>query len=93
MFRLLFDYWFSLLENSVATLTVKCLRKTFKSKLIIVIVKSVHACLTLKFFAQPSSAECGGLETDHKDSRQMFQHSDRMFEQIFQISFKISCGA
>ena len=30
-------------------------------------------------------AECGGLETGYKDSRQMFQHSDRMFEQIFQI--------
>ena len=57
-------------------------------------VKTVHAWpLTSKFLVQPSSAECGGLETGHKDSRQMFQHSDRMFEQIFQISFKISFGA
>ena len=48
--------------------------------------------LTSKFLVQPSNAECGGLETTYKDSRQMFQHSDRMFEQIFQISFKISFG-
>ena len=52
----------------------------------------MHAPLTSKFLLQPLSAECGGLETGHKDSRQMFQHSDRMFEQIFQISFKISFG-
>ena len=49
--------------------------------------------LTSKFLVQPSNAECGGLETPYKDSRQMFQHSDRMFEQILQISFKISFGA
>ena len=41
---------------------------------------------------QPSSAECGGLETGYKDWRQMLQHSDRMFKQILQISFKISFG-
>ena len=58
----------------------------------IIIVKTVHACLTSKFLVQPLNAECGGLETTYKDSRQMFQHSDRMFEQIFQISFKISFG-
>ena len=56
------------------------------------IVKTVHACRTSKFLVQPSNAECGGLETTYKDSRQMFRHSDRMFEQIFQISFKISFG-
>ena len=52
-----------------------------------------RAPLTSKFLVQPSSAECGGLETGYKDSHQMFQHSDRMFEQIFQMSFKISFGA
>ena len=46
-----------------------------------------------KFLVQPPNAQCGGLETAYKDSRQMFKHSDRMFEQIFQISFKISFGA
>ena len=53
----------------------------------------MHALLTSKFLVQSSNAECGGLETAYKDSRQMFQHSDRMFEQILQISFKISFGA
>ena len=53
----------------------------------------IRVSLTSKFLVQPSSAKCGGLETGYKDSRQMFQHSDRMFEQIFQISFKISFGA
>ena len=48
--------------------------------------------LTSKFLVQPSNAICGGLETTYKDLRQMFQHSNRMFEQIFQISFKISFG-
>ena len=48
--------------------------------------------LTSKFLVQPSNTEYGGLETTYKDSHQMFQHSDRMFEQIFQISFKISFG-
>ena len=48
--------------------------------------------LTSKFLVQPSNAECGGLETAYKDSRQMFQHSNRMFEEILQISFKISFG-
>ena len=43
------------------------------------------APLTSKFLVQPSNAECVVLETTHKDSRQMFQHSDRMFKQIFQI--------
>ena len=52
----------------------------------------MHAPLTSKFLVQPSNAECRGLETTYKDLRQMFQHSDRMFEQIFQISFKISFG-
>ena len=41
---------------------------------------------------QSLNAECGGLETAHKDSRQIFQYSNRMFEQIFQISFEISFG-
>ena len=49
--------------------------------------------LASKFLVQPSNAECGGLETAYKDSRHMFQHSNRMFEQILQISFKISFGA
>ena len=53
----------------------------------------MHAPLTSKFLVQLSNAECGGLETAYKDSCQMFQHSDRMFEQILQISFKISFGA
>ena len=53
----------------------------------------MRAPLTSKFVVQPSSAECGGLETGHKGSRQMFQHSDGMFEQIFKISFKTSFGA
>ena len=53
----------------------------------------MRAPLTSKFLVQPSNAECGGLETAYKDSCQMFQHSDRMFEQIVQISFKISFGA
>ena len=57
-------------------------------------VKTVHACpLTSKFLVQLSNAEYGGLETAYKNSRQMFQHSNRMFEQILQISFKISFGA
>ena len=30
--------------------------------------------LTWKFLVQPSNAECGGLETACKDSRQMFQN-------------------
>ena len=38
--------------------------------------------LTSKFLVQPPNAECGDLETAHKDSRQMFQHFDRTFEQI-----------
>ena len=41
--------------------------------------------LTSKFLVQPSNAECEGLETAYKDSRQMFQHSNRMFEEILQI--------
>ena len=50
------------------------------------IISTVDAChLTSKFLVQPSNAECGGLETAYEDSRQMFQHSDRMFEQILQI--------
>ena len=53
-----------------------------------VIVKTVHACLTSKFLVQPSNTECGGLETTCTDSCQMFQHSDRMFEQILQISLR-----
>ena len=44
-----------------------------------VIIKTVHGCpLTSKFLVHPSNAECGGLETAYKDSRQMFQHSDRI---------------
>ena len=46
-----------------------------------------------KFLVQPLNAECGGLETAYKDSCQMFQHSDRMFEQILQISFQVSFDA
>ena len=53
----------------------------------------MRAPLASKFLVQPSNAECGGLETAYKDSCQMFQHSKRMFEQILQISFKISFGA
>ena len=49
----------------------------------------MHALLS-KFLDQLSNAECRGLETAYKDSRQMFLHSDRMLEQILQISFKIS---
>ena len=57
-------------------------------------VKMVNGCpLTSKFLLQSSNAECGGLEKAHKDSRQMFQYSNRMFEQILQISVKISFGA
>ena len=48
--------------------------------------------LTLKFLVQTLNAERGSLETAYKDSRQIFQNSDRMFEQILQISFKISFG-
>ena len=50
----------------------------------------MRATLTLKFLLQYSNAEWGGLETAHKDSRQMFQYFNRMFQQILQISFKIS---
>ena len=46
--------------------------------LIFLTIKTVHACLTSKFLVQSSNAECGGLETTYKDSRPMFQHSDRM---------------
>ena len=49
--------------------------------------------LTSKFLVHSSNAKCERLETIYKDLRQMFQHSDRMFEQIFQVSFKISFGA
>ena len=65
-----------------------CSEDSFKA----VIVKTVHASLTSKFLVQPSNTECGGLETTCTDLCQMFQHSDRMFEQILQISFKISFG-
>ena len=37
--------------------------------------------LTSKFLVQSSNAECGGLETAHKNSRHMFQYSNRMFKQ------------
>ena len=47
---------------------------------------------TSKFLVQSLNAECGGLETFQKDSRQMFQYSNRVFEEILQISFKISFG-
>ena len=60
--------------------------------LLLITVKMVHACLASKFLVQLSNSECGGLETAYKDSLQMFQHSDRMFEQILQISVKISFG-
>ena len=55
-----------------------------------VIVKTVHACPN--FEVSCPTFECRGLETAYKDLRQMFQHSDRMFEQILEISFKISSG-
>ena len=45
----------------------------------------MRASLTLKFLVQPLNTEWGGLETAYKDLRQVFQHSDRMFEQILQI--------
>ena len=82
-----------------------CVRKKFKlyqKKLKIrrnftkISIQKNSSCmppLISKFLVQLSNAECGGLETAYKDSRQMFQHSDRMFEQILQISFKISFGA
>ena len=41
--------------------------------------------LTSMFLVQPLNAECGGLETAHKDLCQLFQYSNRMFEQILQI--------
>ena len=61
-------------------------------------VRKLFYCLQSQQFMQApklqsSNAECGSLETDHKDSRQIFQYSKRMFEQILQISFKISFGA
>ena len=42
--------------------------------------------LTSKFLVQPSNTECGGLETAYNVSRHMFQHSDRMFEEIYSRS-------
>ena len=42
----------------------------------------------MKFLVQLSNAECRGLEKDYKDSRQMSQHSNRMFEQIIQDLFR-----
>ena len=70
----------------------------------------MHASLISKFLLQSSNVYSGGLEIAQKDSncgrlfyvwswvkdsRQMFQYSNRMFEQTLQIliSFKISLGA
>ena len=40
-----------------------------------------------KFLLLSSNAKCQGLETAHKDLCQMFQNSNRMFEQILQDFF------
>ena len=94
MFLAVFLFLFLFVFNQCYVAAIKLLSFLSILQIHILVVKTVHACLlTSKFLVQPSNAECGGLETAYKDSPQMFQHSDRMFEQILQISFKISFGA